>query len=59
MLETLYDLLIGDYRTLIGVILSAAAAYVPALVGLRTMAGLLLVIGASVTLALATFTKAR
>lgn len=58
MLETLYDLVIGDYRTLIGVAMSAGVAYGLTLVGLRLEGGLELAVGAGATLAVATHAKA-
>lgn len=59
MLETVYDLLIGDYRTLVGVVLSGLAAYAVTRLGMPELAGLVLVLGAGSTLALATQAKAR
>jgi len=58
VLETLYGLLIGDYRTLVGVVLSAGVAYGLTLVGLRLEGGVVLAVGAGATLAFATHAKA-
>lgn len=58
MLETLYDLVIGDYRALLGVVLSAGVAYALTLLGLRLEGGLALVVGAGATLVFATHARA-
>lgn len=58
LLDALYDLLIGDYRTLVGVVLSGLAAYALVMLEMRLLAAAALVVGAGLTLAYATHAKA-
>lgn len=58
-MKVLYDLLIGDTRTLAGVLASLLLAYGAVRLGQPELAGLVLLLGVMATLAGVTWLKAR